>query len=172
MPTTTRTGAPAVLAPALCALAFAAPAGAREPMSPANMAYLLVEERDELGFYASADPECGIEDPALDRLVEGVLIRHRIRPRNDAHSAEGLNLELHVGCFLPDESGQMTYSIDAAFSLVQPDGADLLINHGYGAFGTGDAGFVLGAARESVEDALTDFIAANWQLVGEDERTI
>lgn len=105
-------------------------------------------------------------------MVEGVLIRHRIRPMGDAHSDEGLNLEIHLACFAPDENGRMTYSVDAGFSLVQPDGADLLINHVYGAFGTGDAGFVMDAARESVEDALTDFIAANWGLAGEHERSI
>ena len=172
MPPTPRTGTIAAAALGALARVAAVPGHAREAMSPPNMAYLLVEDRDALGFYASVDPECGIEEAELDRLVEGVLIRHRIRPMGDAHSDEGLNLEIHLACFAPDEDGQMTYSIDAGFSLVQPDGADLLINHGYGAFGTGDASFVLGAARESVEDALTDFIAANWHLTGEDERTI
>ena len=161
---------PAALA--AVALLVAAPAAAREAMSPANMAYLLVEDRDVLGHYASVDAECGFDEATLDRTVEGVLIRHRIRPVADTHSDEGLNLELHVACFEPDGEGRSVYSIEAAFSLVQPDGADLLINHGYGAFGTGDAEFILDAAKESVEEALTDFIAANWGLMAEDERSI
>ena len=129
--------------------------------SVANLAHLRVADPSALGYYVGVDAECGFGDAEARLMIDDALIRHELRPHAGARSPEGLNLDLYVGCFAPEDDGTRMFSIRAAFSLAQDDGSDLVVNRDYGTFGRGDPAFVEAAIDEAVEAAIADFRAAN-----------
>lgn len=146
--------------PAIAALLAVAPLHAAD-MSAVNRAHLVVADSDVLGYYLYASDECELSAAVLEGMVDGVMAGRGLQPEIDTYSAEGVNLDLSVNCLEPDAEGLAVFSIDAAFSLVQADESDLLVNHTYGTFGEGDKRFIGDVVLQIVNEAITDFTIAN-----------
>ena len=114
---------------------------------------------------------CGIEYDEIQEIIEDELIRSRIKPLswvNGPESSDGL-LVLDVGTNCLKRDGlNAIFSIDVyfAFYFIEDSlnlGA-LLIDWDFGSFGVGGRDYILRSVEDSIEDAITAYVRANFDL--------
>lgn len=142
------------------------------------------ENADEIWTSVTVDKDCPVSLRDAKDSIDGVLIRSRIRPLSldpDGYVeyirlvADGLvYLNVDVGC-LDREVGNPIFDIDVHFGInylgfvagnhpFDRPYLYALIDENFGAFGVGDRDYILDTVEESVEDAVTVFIAAHMDL--------
>jgi hypothetical protein len=134
---------------------------------------------DELQYYTSIGPKgsCPISRVALEEIVRGVFVRSRIKParwnENDTSNRE-LYLFVDVSCYDPPEIYPMFfYNIEAGFGeRMEVRDRSLpvrfFVNKHYGSIGVVDDSGLRSRVKSRVEEAMTDYLKANFNL-GEDE---
>ncbi|MDJ0908364.1 MAG: hypothetical protein QNI99_04195 [Woeseiaceae bacterium] len=119
---------------------------------------------DELYTFTFAD-DCPFSDEALTRETQGVLIRSRIRPVERWNPRETL-LYVDVTCFR--SSSLYLFDIDIFLAKFEHNAdGDVVVSHSvanYGTLGQGNSQFILDAVEEGVEQAMTDYLVANFDL--------
>jgi len=121
------------------------------------------ENPNELGVVVGADPKCG--PPGLESLVHGVLTRSRIRPVSVSDTPE-LYLSVAVACFeISTQEGLYSYTTKIHFGTRGVQSVFMLYGFpDYGAVGVGGSDFIGNAVKSSVEEAITDYLHANFDL--------
>ena len=121
------------------------------------------ENPDELGVYTRLDSDCPTFE--LEALVNGVLIRSRVRPLDFTETPE-LYLNVIAECLeFSTRERFYSYSIDIRFAFRNSAFVHLIYESpNYGAFGHGDSDFIQEAIKDATERAITDYLQANFDL--------
>jgi hypothetical protein len=126
---------------------------------------LKVDNPNELAVYVYASPECPVTTDELKEVLSGVLIGSRVKPLlGEEYLKNSLYLSASIGCLEPDKpSGYQVFSIPLAFGSynVRPPVTYL---YPYGFTGTGPKDDIISSFKNQVEEAVTDYIAANFDL--------
>lgn len=138
-----------------------------QPAEPPSWLYptLKVDNPNELAVYVLADSKCPITTDELKEIVSGVLIRSRGKPLlGDEWLERSLFLEATVNCMKLDtpESSQI-FNIGVQFgnySVTPP----VQYPTGYKYVGIGSKDYIVSTYKSKVEAAMTDYIAANFDL--------
>ena len=73
---------------------------------------LKVSEPNSLAYSASADSDCPVTEKDLIKMVEGVMVRSRVKPHDDYIGAD-IHLVVTVNC-IPLKNNNPVYSIDVS----------------------------------------------------------
>lgn len=118
---------------------------------------------DELAYYIGVDDECLITESDAASVIEGVMVRSRIRPlMNEIFEDDILYLSIMLAC-LSTEDNNPAYTLDMYFGRYMPE-PPVLYDRDYGSLGIGDADYLLESLKEGVEEAITDYIKVNFDL--------
>ena len=134
------------------------------------------ENPDQL--YVSYDQygDCPFSEQSIVSMIDGLLVRSRLKPISEKEwrnsDSTWFHLKVVVGC---DDDNKAPYIFDVStrfceeVTLQKPgERIRVFMEHiqGYGAWGTfnPDTDYLRNAIRESVEDALTDYLKANFDL--------
>jgi len=115
---------------------------------------------NSLSYFTFADKDCGIDGALLDELLEGVLIRSRVKPIRGFDDL--IYLSVDVSC----TSSVNAFSVSIRFGRYQPK-PSILYDVSYGGVGGGtslDPTYMLNGIKVGIEDAITDYISANFNL--------
>ena len=138
--------------------------------------YLIKDDPDILGIEVTVDDECPSMESSLEELVEGELLRARIRKGSWIDTMDEVKLHVNMHC-TSGKSGSIHqgYIVEVDFAIWR-DVDDAAINE-YGfylmRYGTGYGGFGFAPkhlvnkesenlARTQVSKALTDYLRANF----------
>jgi hypothetical protein len=116
-----------------------------------------------LGYYVNAGDEClGVSSAELQEVVEGVFIRSRIKPVQDFN--QPIYLNVIMDCMEANSGNFVAVDFSIRFARYNPKPA-ILYDWGYGAVGTASSkNFLLDQSKQMVEQAITDYIKANFNL--------
>jgi hypothetical protein len=118
---------------------------------------------NQLAYWVDIASDCEITEDEAISLVDGVLIRSRIKPLSQSLGREAsLYLNIRLYC-LPVESRNPIFQIAINFARWTPY-PPILYENTYRNLGYGDKEFVSQALKETIEDAITDFIKVNFDL--------
>ena len=124
--------------------------------------WMVKENPDELGVLAIS--ESGCPDFDIEALVHGILIRSRIRPTTISASRD-LNLEVGVSCLEIETSpGFYSYHTNVRFGVAPQRGVYMVYTPGYTHLGHGERPDIVASVRGAVEEAITDYLQANFDL--------
>ena len=178
-----------IIAAAVLLVAFASPAaGQGEQGSEYDPVWLKVENPDTLFVNYFQAGECPFTSESIETMIDGLLVRSRLKRRAGIllsnNAPNSFHLSVTTTCDADNISPHI-YSIREVFLEMatvqrprQRPGAprvrlEVLIAHyplNYGYFGVYDpnteqaTGQLRNAIRKSVEDALTDYLKANYDL--------
>jgi hypothetical protein len=117
---------------------------------------------DELNYFAYAHNTCGIESSELNKVIEGVLIRSRVKPVNTAFGK--LYLNAFVNCTESNSSGWRAFEVSINFARWSVKPA-ILYEPGYKTVGYDrEATSILNYVKKHVEEAVTDYISVHLDL--------
>ena len=126
------------------------------------------ENPDTLHFNAFAEPDCPFSNAELTDLVNGVLVRSRLRPGDYFDSEEVFGFSVVVGCLEKEPGSQFfIYNIDISFIRYLLGRNFTEIWPIYGGFGQGIPDSIKGQVKASVESLITDYLQANFDLAPE-----
>ncbi len=125
-----------------------------------------------LTYDLNVAPECPFGRSRAAEIIEGAIVRSRIKPQPlaDVQDLGGkepkLFLSAAVDCLPRDWGDNYVFVVNVDWanygSLVDP--IIVYPTLGQGNFGSGDARFILDAFGQAVEDALVDYLKANFDL--------
>ena len=121
---------------------------------------LKVKNPNELAFFTNVYGDCGKSAHDINEVIRGVMIRSRIKP--DYKIVAPVYLNTRMSCFNPVASVTVD-SIDVTFARYAPESPILYDVH-YASIGQGPEDYVLNKLKEHIEQALTDYIKANFDL--------
>lgn len=133
--------------------------------------YEVTDDPDSVYFNTYVDLDCPLEFSEIGDIVKGELIRSRIKPLHWLDRPEGseglLVLDVELSCLERDRLNPV-FNVDTFFGLYWFDddvySGSVLINWGFGSFGVGGREFILRSLEDSVEDAITAYVKANFDL--------
>ena len=123
-----------------------------------------VKNPDQLDVYYYAATECPLTKHELKELVSGVLIRSRVKPLLGVEWVfDSLYLNVALSCIERKSTNQWIYKFDIYFGRwdVEPP---ISYQSDYDSFGIGPKQFIKDHVKENVENAMTAFIKANFNL--------
>ena len=137
--------------------------------------YLKKVNPDSLYYAVHIDDDCPGTERSYERIVQGELLRARIKPKQYWEMYDRF-LDVLVGCAVRDDSEAYAYSLDVRFAQHRPilhpasDEYDFYVVHigtKYGVFGfrgTGkdDEQHLQTLLRTAVTNALDDYLKANF----------
>ncbi|CAM4499576.1 Lipoprotein [Vibrio vulnificus] len=126
------------------------------------------EEPDSLGLYSSVFGDCPFTNDALLKRIEGEFLRARVKANEDL----SFNITVNTMCMDIESKGGdnrgTAVSYEIRFGTIMPTGGFVLYetpNYGsmlIGGNGTDSSQFFISSITNSVEDALTDYLKANF----------
>lgn len=123
-----------------------------------------VSNPNELAYFIDLDKDCFSTEAELSKIVEGVLIRSRLKPiKYRVKTIEQIYLSLNITCVKINSKTSRVYSITTLFGQYTPAPA-ILYNYPFGSAGSGREDDFKKAFKISVEDAVTAFLKANFDL--------
>jgi len=124
-----------------------------------------VDNPNELAYWFTLEKECPLSKVEIQEIVEGVFIRSRIKPLKEAISEPGrIYLDLSVQCFKRMGNEEvLVYKINLFFSRWNPKPA-VKFDSSFGGYGIIKKPRLLAVIKESVEEAITVYIKANFDL--------
>jgi len=115
-----------------------------------------VYDPNSLKVITTADQECATSDKELDNIVKGAVIRSRIKPIQELTDP---SLFVTLNCM--DNNG--TVVITSRFGFYDVDRGSLVyFALQYNRLGTGDKQYIETSVKDSVDQAMTDYIRANF----------
>ena len=132
------------------------------------LTWLEKDNPNELWFLA-VSTNCPVTDEALNYLVQGVLIRSRIKSAPN-WATNGLHLAVFLDCFEDtSDSGRHVFDLDIQFRRFIERNDDYvwvyaatLVN--YGTFGLARAEIIEQSVNKRVENAIADYLESNSYL--------
>ena len=123
-----------------------------------------VETPNQLSYYVTSSVACPFTTEALSEIVDGVLIRSRIKPlKNNFFISKKIYLNLSVECLQLKSVNNLVFNIRANFARYSPKPA-IIFDHGFGTIGIGGQEYIKRTFKESVENAVTAHVKANFDL--------
>lgn len=130
-----------------------------------------VTDRNELAYDVVVQPDvCDSIDPNdVFRIVKDEMVRSRIKPclvTCDFDAKQTLVLSTNLSCVERDGFNPI-FQIGVEFVIKEWNGVEfiyLAIQRPFGYFGIGDKEYILQQVENSVENALTAYIRANFDL--------
>ena len=107
----------------------------------------------------STDDDCSISQKRLDKLVKGATIRSRIKP-TDEYTEPLLNVQLM--CMDISNNNPVYYIITRFGYYDSYKKTSVFYGPSYNKFGIGDKQFTETAIKDSVDEAMEDYIQANF----------
>jgi hypothetical protein len=143
----------------LLTLIFASTSVNAAELQPWYKEVLQNDNPNNLGFYADAGKSCELDKTQLRKIVEGVLIRSRIKPLDISFNEIYLNAKIRC------TSEGSAFSIAVSFGKAFP-GPSILYDVDYGGIGThaNDPSYILSSLKGAIETAVTDYISVNFDL--------
>ena len=141
--------------------AFLCSAANGEPQS-----WMQKDNPETLHFSAFISSECPISEAEIEAVINGVLIRSRLRPGEYLSSPETSGSYVKIDCM--DRTSELfvfTVSVNFiryAFGRIVAD-----IYPDYGSFGVGEKSDMADSVRDAVERLVTDYLQANFDLAPE-----
>jgi hypothetical protein len=118
---------------------------------------------NELSYYLVASKNCPFDLEKAQTVVDGVLIRSRIKPlREDIFVDNRVYLNMTISCLVL-KSNNPVFDVEVNFARISPYPSIIFDQH-FGTSGIGDSDYILQAFKESVESAVTEHIKANFDL--------
>jgi hypothetical protein len=118
---------------------------------------------NELSYYLSVSKNCPFNLEKAQTVVDGVLIRSRIKPlREDIYVDNRVYLNMTISCIIL-KSNNPVFDIDVNFARIRPNPAIIYDWH-FGTSGIGGSDYILQAFKESIELAITEHIKVNFDL--------
>jgi hypothetical protein len=119
---------------------------------------------DELALGLILDDDCGESQDEFLALAESVLTQSRIKPLSASTSPDGFHLKVVVDCI-----ERKTWFVVTANFLALSNGNLARRGSDYSVYGTlgGDPAFLKSNFRQTVEDAITDYLKVNFDLTPE-----
>ena len=116
---------------------------------------------DELHYYIGVSEECSVSLKEARTILEGVFIRSRVKPIEGIPSRKPY-LNVNLNC-LNVEGISPVFTINIHFAE-QTDEAYILFDKSFSYFGIGRKEFILQGMKSKIEDAMTEYIKANFDL--------
>ncbi len=117
----------------------------------------------QLAYWAKAGSNCPFTDETMSNIVEGVFIRSRIKPLKEDILVSGrIYLDLDIHC-VPVPSNNPVYVISVHFARYEPV-PKILLNYGFFYMGIGPADSIKRQTKIIIEEAVTVYIKANFNL--------
>ncbi|MDJ0760381.1 MAG: hypothetical protein QNJ19_13355 [Woeseiaceae bacterium] len=117
---------------------------------------------DELAVFVYSDENCPMTLEETTELVEGVLVRSRVKPVS-LGAEKDLFLDVTVYCLKPAKTNPV-FVISVNFSSITEDGVPIAYDFDFGTIGMGKKENVEATLRSLVEDAITVYLRANFDL--------
>lgn len=117
---------------------------------------------NELAYFADADEECPISTSGVRDIVEGIFTRSRIKPSELFYEKNRIHLSLTLNC-LKRAKGNFVFAYNVKFGKYTPKPA-ILFDKDYGSYGVGGKEFITQSLKTSTENAITDYLKANFDL--------
>ena len=125
-----------------------------------------VDDPNQLIFDTVVDGDCPTNKESFNKITEGVFIRSRIKPlpaKDYSLPPGNIYLDLLINC-KKMENGSYIFSLRVMFGRISPLPEFLLFNRSFGSYGFADKESIEDAFKDSVENAITAFIKANFDL--------
>jgi len=122
--------------------------------NPNQLAYLI---------WVIDSEKCFITEKAVQKIVERVFIRSRIKPLEESSfNPSKIYLDIELWCHRGEPSQDWNaFSLSIYFARKQDH---TLINFNFGTVGIGNKTFIPNTIKEHVEDAITAYIKTNFDL--------
>ena len=125
-----------------------------------------VDDADELAYWIAVEADCPLTEQAVDSVVEGALIRNRIKPLKHNIFEDGrIYLNVSLRCTKAVADNKHAFSININFGRYKPWPA-ILFDVPYAAVGIGGRDSIRQNCEERLEDAVAAFVKANTLFVG------
>jgi hypothetical protein len=122
---------------------------------------LMQEEPNELAYLIGVDSECPINEEEAESIIEGVMIRSRIKPLDgDNWASRSLYLSTVLSCMKRD-NGIQVFHMQINFGNYSKF-IPVLYDQGYGYFGIGSSGFIETILGAQIEIAIGSYLKANF----------
>lgn len=135
-------------------------------VSAQSSSWLKKTNPNEMYRVVAVTSGCPLAKDEAENIVDGALVRSRIKPLSSWTDNE-VGLDVNVDCIAGDQP-LVTYVIRVELSKTYYDGDTLVIatmpGKTYGGFGRDDKSGINSLIRESVEDAIYDYLIANFDL--------
>jgi len=118
-----------------------------------------VNNPDKLLYSISAYQDCPVTEDEISKITHGVLVRSRLRPEKIEGKGAPLYLNITLRCTKPS-NGLYVYSSDVYFA--RWEAAPLLIQPNFGTVGDAKKQTIKNMLKESIENAVTVYIASNF----------
>ncbi len=153
-----------ILAFVLVALSTASSVSAQHPIWLDEA--IRIDDPAELAFWTAVEFYCPLTEQEVDSVVEGVLIRNRIKPLKPSTLEDGrvyLNVSLRCTDAVVDDDH--AFSININFGRYKPWPA-ILFDVPYASVGFGGKDSVRESMKARLEDAVAAFTKANMHFIG------
>jgi hypothetical protein len=118
---------------------------------------------NQLAYFITTN-SCPFTKETLSNVLEGVLIRSRIKPlKHDIFVDGRIYLNAHVTCLSQEAGRNSPFTISVSFARYLPY-PPIIIDNDFGTMGIGPSDYILQLFKESVESAVTQHIKANFDL--------
>lgn len=142
------------------ALLFCVAAGAHADAPSWLHEAIRKENPDELGYRVFVDLDCPIGREDVERVLDATLARGALA--KSQYGLVELHLRIVVSCFAPDE-GELVFSQEIHFSPPwDTDRPEMVYDWNFGRYGVGGRTFILQSVTRSVEDAIAEYLLANF----------
>jgi len=118
---------------------------------------------NQLAYFVGIDRGCPFTKETLNQIVEGVFIRNRIKPlKEDVFVSGRIYLHLYVRC-VQLKNNNPVFSARAYFGRLMPTPA-VVFDYDFGNLGIGPTDYIQQKFKRYVEDAITAYVKANFNL--------
>lgn len=118
-----------------------------------------VNNPDKLLYSISAYQDCPVTEDEISKITHGVLVRSRLQPEKIEGKGAHLYLNITLRCTKPS-NGLYVFSSDVYFARWET--APLLIQPNFGTLGDAKKQTIKIMLKESIENAVTVYIASNF----------
>jgi hypothetical protein len=116
------------------------------------------ERPEELAYAVFVEPACPITEEELIDIVEGVLVRNRIKPRGGfSDVGKEMYLDVIVYCSHMHSIDKYAVNIQVRFAANLPPDAPFMYRNPYSRAGITAANYIESSAKALVEAAIADY---------------
>jgi hypothetical protein len=125
-----------------------------------------VDNPNQLAYWLTNGDSCPITKKEVQKIIEGVFVRSRIKPLSEQIFNPGLiHLSIYLDCIKRTGPNDLyIYDLDIQFGQYNPYPAVLFNATGFGRMGIQDKEGIANDIKSSAENAVTVFIKANFNL--------
>ena len=115
---------------------------------------------EELGYRVFVELNCPVGQEEVEQVVEQLFIRNGLITSPYAFLEK--HLQISISCFMQDKA-QRIFSQEIYFSPPRDTGRpDLVYDWNFGRYGIGGREFILKSVTRSIEDAIAEYLSANF----------